>query len=125
MISSVFTVLTGEEWPLDIIKSQTPKPEPQYSFLSIVFGIVADVDIESEKFRYMGDIRFSIMAMMKIIVKNTFSGKLCYLPVEDASVDLIHIVVKLFNFLMVHQNANRRVVKNNGIWSMENWRMAI
>ena len=87
MISSVFTVLTGEEWPLDIVKSQTPKPEPHYSFLSIVFGIVADVDIESERFRYMGDIRFSIMAMMKIIVKNTFSGKLCYLPVEDASVD--------------------------------------
>jgi hypothetical protein len=84
MISSVFTVLKGEEWPLDIIKTETP--EPHYSFLAIVFGIVADVDIESELFRYLGDLRFSIMAVKKIIQRNTFSCKLWYLPV-DGSVD--------------------------------------
>ena len=84
MISSVFNVLKGEEWPLDIIKAQIP--EPHFSFLSIVFGIVADVDIESEALRFLGDIRFSIMAFKKIFERNTFSGKLWYLPV-DGSVD--------------------------------------
>lgn len=81
--SSVFTVITGEEWPLDIIKAQTAKPEPHYSFLSIVFGIVADVDIESEKYRYMGDVRFSVMSVIKIMERKTFSGKFSYLPAED------------------------------------------
>ena len=83
MISSVFTVVKGKEWPLDILKAQMSKPEPHYSFLSIVYGIVADVDIESERFRYLGDIRFSIMGVKKIIEKAVFSGKLSYIPVND------------------------------------------
>ena len=81
MISSIFTVLRGEEWPLDIVKVQSP--EVHYSFLCIVFGIVSDVDIESEKYRKVGDIRFSVMALKKIMEKRTFSGKLSYLPVEN------------------------------------------
>ena len=88
MTSSVFTVLTGQKWPLDIVKAQTSKAETNYSFLAIVYGIVADVDIESEKYRYMGDFRFTVLAVKKIMEKQLFSGKLWYLPAEnDGSLD--------------------------------------
>lgn len=83
MTSSVFTVLTGQEWPLDIVKAQTSKAETNYSFLAIVYGIVADVDIESEKYRYMGDFRFTVLALKKIMEKKVFSGKLWYLPADS------------------------------------------
>ena len=83
MISSVFTVLTGDKCPLDIIKAQTSNLEPCYSFLSIAYGIGADVDIESEKYRFMGDFRFNFMGLKKILQKQIFSGKLWYLPSDD------------------------------------------
>lgn len=41
-----------------------------YSFLSIGWGMMADVDIESEKYRHMGNARFAVMAVMKIASEN-------------------------------------------------------
>ena len=94
MTSSVFTVLTGQVWPLDIVQVQTSKPEPNYSFLAIVYGIVADVDIESEKYRFIGDFRFTLLGMKKIWEKEVFSGKLWYLPAEiDGSSDAVQLSV--------------------------------
>ncbi|XP_028395573.1 sphingosine kinase 2-like [Dendronephthya gigantea] len=83
IISSVFTILTGVKCPLDIIKTQTSNPQPCYSFLAIAYGIGADVDIESEKYRFMGEYRFNFMGLKKIFQKQIFSGKLWYLPIGD------------------------------------------
>lgn len=100
LVSSVFNVITGDNLPMDIIKAQTSKQEVRYSFLSIVFGIVSDVDIESEKFRFIGDLRFSIVAIQKIFSKKVFSGKLWYLPARDDST-------------MKHLNSDMKCRKNS------------
>lgn len=46
-------------------------------------GLVADIDIESEKYRYMGDVRFSYMGFKRIMKRRYFTGKVWYLPLED------------------------------------------
>ena len=38
-----------------------------YSFLSITWGLIADVDIESEKYRSLGNARFTVGAIARIL----------------------------------------------------------
>ena len=37
-----------------------------YGFLNFIWGYISDVDIDSEKWRFMGDIRFDIYGFFKM-----------------------------------------------------------
>ena len=56
--------------PMDLVAVDTIGGR-LYSFLSVTWAIIADVDIESEKFRSLGGARFTVMAINRII--STFS----------------------------------------------------
>lgn len=49
----------------------------------MAWGIISDVDIESEKYRYMGNTRFLMGAVVRIMGLRVYRGKLSYLPVDD------------------------------------------
>lgn len=51
-----------------------------YGFLSVVWGLIADVDIESEKYRRLGPLRFTIGALQRIISLRHYHGKFMYIP---------------------------------------------
>jgi sphingosine kinase len=51
-----------------------------YSFLGIEWAIVADVDYESEKYRYLGGFRFTVGALKRICYLRTYHGSLSFLP---------------------------------------------
>lgn len=55
--------------------------EKLYAFLSVTWGMVSDVDIESEKYRCLGETRFLIGTIEKIIGLRKYRGRLSYLPV--------------------------------------------
>lgn len=38
------------------------------SFLSVTWGIIADIDIESERFRKLGNARFTVEGLYKIFI---------------------------------------------------------
>ena len=56
--------------------------EKLYAFLSVTWGLVSDVDIESEKYRCMGETRFLIGTIERIIGLRKYRGRLSYLPAE-------------------------------------------
>ena len=85
IISAIFAIICGDCHKLDICSITTPK-EKIYSFLSITWGIVSDVDIESEKYRFMGETRFLIGTLIRLVGLRIYRGKLSYLPVEDEKV---------------------------------------
>nr|XP_017221217.1 PREDICTED: sphingosine kinase 2-like isoform X4 [Daucus carota subsp. sativus] len=51
-----------------------------YSVLMLAWGLVADIDIESEKFRWMGSARMDFYALLRIIHLRTYNGQLYFLP---------------------------------------------
>jgi sphingosine kinase len=58
-----------------------PHCEPQewrYSFLSLTWGLVADIDIESERCRCCGAARFTCEGICKICNLRTYEGSLFY-----------------------------------------------
>jgi hypothetical protein len=52
------------------------------SFLSLSWSIVADLDIESEKWRCCGSFRFTWGAIVRTCGLRKYRGRLWYLPVE-------------------------------------------
>nr|KAG5713410.1 hypothetical protein BaRGS_024958 [Batillaria attramentaria] len=51
---------------MDLVLVQTPSQQ-HYSFLSVTWGIVADIDFESEKYRNLGEARFTLGAIKRIV----------------------------------------------------------
>lgn len=58
-----------------------------FSFLSIGWGLISDIDIESERLRYMGHQRFSLWSLRRLIGLRTYHGKISYIP---ASTELLN-----------------------------------
>jgi diacylglycerol kinase family enzyme len=66
---------------LSIIQNQTIL----YSHLSVSWALIADIDIESERFRYLGELRMTVMALIRLKNLRNYKGTIYILPVEQAN----------------------------------------
>lgn len=71
LIHSTFLLLKHTVRPMDMIAIDTIAGRV-HSFLSVTWGMVADIDIESERFRNLGNARFTLEAISRIISKSTY-----------------------------------------------------
>lgn len=55
-------------------------PRRLFSFLSVAWGFVSDVDIESERYRGLGSARFTLGTLVRIASLRSYKGRLSYLP---------------------------------------------
>ncbi|KAK6632644.1 hypothetical protein RUM43_013412 [Polyplax serrata] len=76
-LTSTLNVTSGNFTKMDLVRVET-KGEIMFSFLSIGWGFLADIDIESEKLRAIGSQRFSIWSVAKLIGLRTYRGKIMY-----------------------------------------------
>ncbi|KAE8288873.1 Sphingosine kinase 2 [Larimichthys crocea] len=58
----------------------TAAPRRLFSFLSVAWGFVSDVDIESERYRGLGSARFTLGTLVRIASLRSYKGRLSYLP---------------------------------------------
>lgn len=65
---SVLNVIHGQIVPMDLVKVQTEK-ECFFSFLSVGWGLMADIDIESERLRAIGEARFAVWGVIRALGK--------------------------------------------------------
>ncbi|XP_077491254.1 sphingosine kinase 2-like isoform X4 [Amblyomma americanum] len=82
ILASTLGIAKGRVAPLDLMKVETPAG-PLYSFLTVGWGIMADIDIESEKLRAIGEIRFTLWAFWRVFNLRTYHGRISYLPATD------------------------------------------
>lgn len=84
-LSAAFLIAKGiaqEKYrPLDLAKT-IQNGQIYYSFLSLGWGIISDVDIESEKLRFLGSIRTDVYALMRMATLRHYPGKFYYLPAK-------------------------------------------
>ncbi|XP_065899395.1 sphingosine kinase 2-like [Dysidea avara] len=67
---------------MDVLTANTIEGTKYFCLLAD-WGIIADIDIESEKYRRIGEMRFFFGAISCIVRKKAYPGKLSYLP-KDA-----------------------------------------
>uniref|UniRef100_F7AUX7 Sphingosine kinase 1 n=1 Tax=Ornithorhynchus anatinus TaxID=9258 RepID=F7AUX7_ORNAN len=68
--------------PMDLLSLQTASGRRLFSLLSLAWGFIADVDVESEKYRRLGETRFTLGTLLRLAALRTYKGRLAYLPRE-------------------------------------------
>ncbi|XP_022665451.1 sphingosine kinase 2-like isoform X5 [Varroa destructor] len=94
VLACTLSCVKGRVQPLDLCKIDMPKKEPIYSFLSYGWGIMSDIDIESEKLRSFGEIRFTLWALWRIFSLRTYSGRVSYLPATEQRLRHVPVIKK-------------------------------
>lgn len=81
-MSATFTIAKGKVRSLDLaIAEQNGRRSS--AFLSLAWGLIADVDIESDKMRFLGPIRTDLYALMRIWNLRAYKGRFSFLPTAD------------------------------------------
>ncbi|KAF4670196.1 Sphingosine kinase 2 [Perkinsus chesapeaki] len=79
-------ILRGKTTPLDgaIIKSGgSAGGESCIGFLNGTWGFFSDVDIESEKYRFIGEARFTLYGLWRILRLRHYQGRISYILSSD------------------------------------------
>ncbi|XP_029785003.1 sphingosine kinase 1 [Suricata suricatta] len=66
--------------PMNLLSLQVTSGLRLFSVLSLAWGFVADVDLESEKFRGLGELRFTLGTFLRLAALRVYQGRLAYLP---------------------------------------------
>nr|XP_033816696.1 sphingosine kinase 1 [Geotrypetes seraphini] len=85
LTSCTFLLCKGLVVPMDLVSITTASGKHLFSFLSFAWGFISDVDIESEKYRMMGQARFTLGTLIRLSSLRTYKGRLSYLPAAATS----------------------------------------
>ncbi|XP_060918754.1 sphingosine kinase 1-like [Labrus mixtus] len=83
LLSCGFLLCKGLVSRMDLVSVQLSSGPRLFSFLSLAWGFVADVDIESEKYRHVGAARFTVGTLVRLASLRVYRGRLAYLPAPD------------------------------------------
>eukprot|EP00048_Salpingoeca_helianthica_P011411 m.164580 g.164580 ORF g.164580 m.164580 type:complete len:541 (+) comp15225_c0_seq3:2695-4317(+) len=80
VLAATLAVVKGHTMTLDLMGVRQGGRAPYYAFLLVMWGLVADIDIESEKYRWAGAARFTMSGIGRILNLRKYSGRLSYKP---------------------------------------------
>ncbi|KAI9014857.1 ATP-NAD kinase-like domain-containing protein [Gaertneriomyces semiglobifer] len=79
---AVLSIIKLRTRPLDVF-SVAQGSTVMYSHLQVMWALLADVDIESEKYRWMGVDRLAVAALIRLMRLREYDGDVWYLPAGD------------------------------------------
>ena len=82
VLSATLLAVHGAYIPLDLATGQFTN-YTVYFFLSFSWGIIADTDIESERWKSLGNSRFTLAALKCILSNRVYEGTLHYLELSS------------------------------------------
>ncbi|XP_028795382.1 sphingosine kinase 1 isoform X2 [Neltuma alba] len=77
--NAVLSIIRGHKRSLDVTTIKQGETR-FFSVLMLAWGLVADIDIESEKYRWMGSARFGFYALNRILHLRQYSGCISFVP---------------------------------------------
>ncbi|KAF4518920.1 hypothetical protein B566_EDAN006758 [Ephemera danica] len=77
VLISTLNVIKGTPVPMDLVRVET-KCQILFSFLSLGWGLLSDIDIESERLRSIGGQRFTVWSVARLLGLRTYRGRLSY-----------------------------------------------
>ncbi|XP_075978581.1 sphingosine kinase 1-like [Anticarsia gemmatalis] len=77
-------LVKGKTAPMDVVRIET-KTKIMFSFLSVGWGLLSDIDIESERLRAIGGQRFAVWAVARLVGLRTYKGVVSYAKIKDVS----------------------------------------
>lgn len=84
-INATFCTIKGISYPIDLSRVVTKSGHRHLSFLSLAWGLIADVDILSESMRFLGELRLYVAAVYFILARRMYEGRLKMKLVNDTT----------------------------------------
>ena len=84
-LNAAFIVAKGRQQSFDLAEISQGDRQ-YYSFLSLAWGLISDVDLESEKIRFLGAYRFDVYALFLMSLLRTYQGRFTFLPHHDCQI---------------------------------------
>lgn len=79
-VTAAWAICKGRTRPIDILSVLQPPTTRFYSFLSLNFGLISNLDIGTEHLRWMGNLRFTIGAIQQIFQGKTYQAHVAVVP---------------------------------------------
>ncbi|CAN6175833.1 unnamed protein product [Urochloa humidicola] len=77
--NAVYAIIRGHKRALDVTSVVQGKTR-FFSVLMLTWGLVADVDIESEKYRWMGSARLEFYFLLRVMNLRRYNGRVLFVP---------------------------------------------
>ncbi|CAH2090863.1 unnamed protein product [Euphydryas editha] len=74
----------GKTAHMDVVRVET-KSKIMFSFLSVGWGLLSDIDIESERLRVIGGQRFTVWTLARLVGLRKYKGVVSYAKIKDVS----------------------------------------
>ena len=84
-LNAAFLIIKGKQQSLDLATVRQYNYQ-YYSFLSLSWGLVSDIDIGSEKLKFLGALRFDVYALLLLILLRTYRGRFSFIPHPDCKI---------------------------------------
>jgi sphingosine kinase len=81
-LNAAFLIAKGRQQSLDLA-TVTQNGKEYYSCLSLAWGLISEVDVESEKLKFLGALRFDVYALILMSLLRTYRGRFSYLIHPD------------------------------------------
>ncbi|ODM97758.1 Sphingosine kinase 1 [Orchesella cincta] len=86
VLSTTLAAARGKVVPVNLMEVELDGRKI-YSFLSVGWGLLADIDVESEVLRAIGESRFTIWSFLRLAKLRHYKAQLSYIPCERVSRD--------------------------------------
>lgn len=93
-VCAALAIIKGNTQKMDIL-AVMQNSSVMYTHLSLFWTIIADVDIESEKFRKLGSLRMALMVIIRLVKFRSYRGKLYLLTADEAEKYLLPSSTKI------------------------------
>ncbi|XP_042377771.1 sphingosine kinase 1-like [Zingiber officinale] len=77
--NATFTIIRGHRRALDVA-TILQNEKKSFNVLSLTWGLVADIDIESERYRWMGSARMDLYALFRVLNLRKYNGHIHFIP---------------------------------------------
>ena len=82
-LDAITSIINGKITTMDIGKISSSNNTTIYSFNIIGWGMVANIGIKAENYRWLGTSRYTILSLFEILSKNTSFAKITYYDKND------------------------------------------
>ncbi|CAL8465366.1 g4902 [Coccomyxa elongata] len=85
-VTAAHAVCKGKQRPIDIFSVLQPQGQCFYAFLSIYYGMMANLDRGTDHLRWMGSVRFTIGALLEVLQRKKYAARVAYVRTVDAGI---------------------------------------
>lgn len=105
-INAAFLIGKGRASPLDMLKV-TQEFQVNYALLSLSWGLVSDIDLGSDRLRWLGPLRTDLFALYKILRRQLYLGRLALQPnleADDSPMESDYVAIWAMNVAWAAHN---------------------